>query len=150
MRLRTMLAALLGSVALILSFGANAQAAPTSQIQFRLIYYNSPGPDTGSNASLNAEYVTLKNIGTTARYLTGWTVEDAQSHVYTFGTFRLAAGQKVRIHTGRGTNTSTDLYWGRGWYVWNNTGDKAKLHNAAGAWKDSCSWGSGGPGYLYC
>jgi hypothetical protein len=150
MRYRTIFAALLGSIALILPFATNAQAATTSQIQFRLIYYNSPGPDDGSNASLNAEYVTLKNVGTTARYLTGWTVEDLAGHVYKFGSFRLGAGNKVRIHTGRGTNTSTDRYWGRSWYVWNNDGDKAKLHNAAGVWKDSCSWGSSGPGYIYC
>ena len=154
MRCRTMFAALLGpiaSIALILPFAATgAQAATTSQIQFRLIYYNSPGSDNGSNSSLNAEYVTLKNTGTTSRNLTGWKVEDLASHVYTFGNFTLRPGGKVRIHTGSGTNTSTDRYWNHGWYVWNNTGDKAKLHNAAGTWKDSCSWGRNGPGYLYC
>jgi hypothetical protein len=151
MRYRTMFAALLGpiaSIALILSFAPNAQAA-TSQVQFRLIYYNSPGSDTGSNSSLNAEYVTLKNVGTTSRNLTGWTIEDLAGHVYTFGSFQLGAGGKVRIHTGKGTNTSTDRYWGRSWYVWNNTGDKARLHNSRGTWQDSCSWGST-PGYLYC
>ena len=151
MRYRTILAALLGSIALILPFAANAQAATTSQIQFRLIYYNTPGPDLPvTNTKLNKEFVTLKNTGTTSRNLTGWTVEDLAGHVYTFGNFTLKPGWKVRIHTGKGTNTSTDRYWGRGYYVWNNTGDKAKLHNSAGTWKDSCSWGSGGPGYLYC
>lgn len=150
MRYRAMLAALLGAAALMLPFTANAQAATRGQIQFRLIYYNSPGSDTGSNSSLNAEYVTLKNTGTTSRNLAGWTVEDLAGHVYTFGNFTLKPGWKVRIHTGKGTNTSTDRYWGQSWYIWNNTGDKAKLHNAAGIWKDSCSWGSGGPGYLYC
>lgn len=149
MRYRAMMAVLLGCAALVFPFAPSAQAA-TSQIQFRLIYYNSPGPDDGSNASLNAEYVTLKNVGTTGRYLTGWTVRDAQDHVYKFGTFRLKAGAKVRIHTGKGTNTSTDRYWGRSWYVWNNTGDKATLRNAYGTWRDSCSWGSNGPGYIYC
>src|SRR6266576_3330080 len=129
MRYRTMLAALLGpiaSIALILPFAANAQAATAGQIQFRLIQYNTPGPDLPvTNAKLNKEFVTLKNTGTTSRNLTGW---------------------KVVIHTGKGTNTSTDRYWGRGYYVWNNTGDKAKLHNSRGTWKDSCSWGNG-PGY---
>jgi hypothetical protein len=154
MRYRTMFAALLGpvaSLALILPFAATgAQAATAGQIQFRLIYYNSPGSDTGSNSSLNAEYVTLKNTGTTSRNLTGWTVEDLAGHVYTFGNFTLRPGWKVAIHTGSGTNTSTNRYWNHGWYVWNNTGDKAKLHNAAGTWQDSCSWGSNGPGFLYC
>jgi len=153
MRYRTMLAAFLGpiaSIALILPFAANAQAATAGQIQFRLIQYNTPGPDLPvSNAKLNKEFVTLKNTGTTSRNLTGWTVEDLAGHVYTFGRFTLRPGSKVVIHTGSGTNTSTDRYWGRGYYVWNNTGDKAKLHNSRGAWKDSCSWGNG-PGSLYC
>ncbi len=149
MRYRIILAALLGSVALVLPFAPSAQAT-TSAIRFGLIYYNSPGSDTGSNASLNAEYVTVKNVGTTGRYLTNWTVRDAQGHIYTFGTFHLGAGKRVRIHTGKGSNTSTDRYWGRGWYVWNNTGDKAVLRNAAGTWRDSCAWGSSGPGYTYC
>src|SRR5690348_13153672 len=154
MRYRTMLAALLGAIApiaLILPFTANAQAATVGQIQFRLIQYNTPGPDLPvTNAKLNKEFVTLKNTGTTSRNLTGWTVEDLAGHVYTFGSFTLRPGWKVRIHTGRGTNTSTNRYWGRRAYVWNNDGDKAKLHTAAGTWKDSCAWGSGGPGFLYC
>ena len=153
MRYRTMLAAFLGpiaSIALILPFAARAQAATAGQIQFRLIQYNTPGPDLPvSNAKLNKEFVTLKNTGTTSRNLTGWTVEDLAGHVYTFGRFTLRPGSKVVIHTGSGTNTSTDRYWGRGYYVWNNTGDKAKLHNSRGTWKDSCSWGNG-PGSLYC
>ena len=143
------IAALLGSATLVLAFAADAQAATPTQIQFRLIQYNSPGKDTGSNSSLNAEFVTLKNTGSAGRDLTGWTVEDLAGHVYTFGRFTLGAGQKVRIHTGPGRNTSADRYWGRSWYVWNNTGDKAKLYTAAGRWKDSCSWGNGS-GSLYC
>ena len=79
MRYRTMLAALLGpitSIALILPFAANAQAATAGQIQFRLIQYNTPGPDLPvTNTKLNKEFVTLKNTGTTSRNLTGWTVE---------------------------------------------------------------------------
>ena len=150
MRFRTVLAALLGPAILIFPFALSAQAATAGQIQFRLIQYNTPGPDLPvTNAKLNREFVTLKNTGTTSRDLTGWTVEDLAGHVYTFGHFTLKPGGKVVIHTGKGRNTATDVYWGRGYYVWNNTGDKAKLHNAAGRWKDSCSWGNG-PGSLYC
>jgi hypothetical protein len=147
-----LLAALFGSATLMvpLAASAQAQAAPAGQIQFRLIQYNTPGSDLPvTNAKLNKEFVTLKNTGRTSRDLTGWTVEDLAGHVYTFGRFTLKAGAKVVIHTGRGTNNSANRYWGRGYYVWNNTGDKAKLHTAAGRWKDSCSWGDG-PGSLYC
>jgi hypothetical protein len=54
--------------------------------------------------------------------------------VYKFGTLRLGAGKQAIIHTGDGTSyttsASTHLYWGREWYVWNNTGDKVILRRA--------------------
>jgi hypothetical protein len=123
MRYRTILAALLGSAALMFPFAASAQAATAGQIQFRLIQYNTPGPDLPvTNAKLNREFVTLKNTGRTSRDLTGWTVGDLAGHVYTFGRFTLKPGSKVVIHTGSGTNSSTDRYWNHGYYIWNNTG----------------------------
>jgi hypothetical protein len=64
--------------------------------------------------------------------LTGWTLRDNQSHVYKFGTYKIKAHGYVRIHTGKGTNSQTDRYWGRGWYVWNNTGDRATLKDNSG------------------
>jgi hypothetical protein len=40
------------------------------------------------------------------------------------------------FHTGKGTShttsASTHLYWGRGWYVWNNTGDQTALPETPG------------------
>jgi hypothetical protein len=72
------------------------------------------------------------------------------NHVYKFGTFSLGGGKFVRIHTGKGTNTSTDRYWGREWYVWNNTGDKAYLRNADFVLRDTCEWTSVGSGYKWC
>jgi Lamin Tail Domain len=77
------------------------------------------------------------------------TIKDRAGHTYKFGTFYLGAGKTVRIHTGKGSNTSTDRYWGRNWYVWHNTGDKAYLGNASGTLMDTCEWGDG-PGYKYC
>lgn len=148
MRYRSMFAILLGVAALLLPLATSAQAA-TGQVRLGLIQYNSPGSDTGSNASLNAEFVRIKNTGSTTRTLTGWTLRDTSHHVYTFGTFRLGAGKSVRVHTGKGTNTAVNLYWGRAAYVWNNTGDTAFLRNVAGVQKDSCSWGNG-VGFKYC
>lgn len=123
--------------------------AATYPLHFTKIYYDSPGSDGGSNSSLNAEYVTIKNSSSTTRSLTGYTIRDKANHVYTFGTFSLGAGKSVRIHTGKGTNTSTDRYWGRSGYVWNNTGDKAYLRNPDFVLRDSCEWGDG-IGYIWC
>jgi hypothetical protein len=41
------------------------------------------------------------------------------------------------------------LYQGRGWYVWNNTGDKAILRRADGSLKDTCTY-SGAGSVKYC
>ena len=137
------------SIGLIAVPSQAATAASTYPLQFGKIYYDSPGSDTGGNSSLNAEYVTIKNTSSTTRSLTGYTVRDKANHVYKFGTFSLGGGKTVRIHTGTGTNTSTDRYWGRSWYVWNNTGDKAYLRNPDFVLRDSCEWGDG-PGYKWC
>jgi hypothetical protein len=137
MRIRALLIACLVAASSLIAVPANAAGA----IQFRKIYYDSPGSDRGSNTSLNAEYVTIKNTGSTTRTLTGWTVRDPAHHVYTFPSFKLGPGESVRLHTGKGSDTSHHLYWDRGWYVWNNTGDKAVLRSSSGTLKDTCTWG---------
>jgi hypothetical protein len=139
-------ASLVLAAGLVVAGAAPAEA--TSTVQFRRINYNAPGTDTTSN--LNGEWAAIKNTATTTKCLTGWTVRDAASHVYKFGTFCLAAGATVYLHTGRGTYSATQRYWGMGWHVWNNTGDKAYLRNASGVTMDYCAWGSGGPGYVDC
>ena len=148
MSVRAALAAL-GCAALIAVGTVPAEAA-VSTIQFGRIQYNSPGTDRATNASVNGEYVVVKNLGRTARSLTGWTVRDAQNHVYKFGAFTLGAGKSVVLRTGKGTNTSTTRYWGSGYHVWNNSGDKAYLRTAAGANMDYCAWTSTGAGYKIC
>ena len=40
-------------------------------------------------------------------------------------------------------NDGNDRYWGSDWYVWNNTGDTAKLRRKNGTLADKCSWGDG-------
>ena len=112
--------------------------------------YDSPGSDSRTQASLNAEYVTIKNTSTTVRSLTGWTLRDASAHVFTFPAFNLAAGRSVIIHTGTGTNNASNLYWRSGNYVWNNPGDTATLKNSAGTTVDSCRWTTTAPGYTNC
>jgi hypothetical protein len=117
-----------------------AQAASTSGIAIRVIYFDSPGRDNWSNHSLNAEWVKIKNITRHRKSLTGWTLRDTAHHVYHFPRFHLAAGAVAYIHTGRGTNHAHTLYWDRRQYVWNNTGDRAILRNANGHTVDRCSY----------
>ncbi|MGW7519331.1 lamin tail domain-containing protein [Streptomyces sp. NPDC054796] len=142
-------AAAAGAAAVLaLTLAAPAQAA--SAVQFRYFRYDSPGSDRGGNSSVNAEYFTLKNVSSRSVSLKGYTVKDSAGYKYTFGTFTLKSGKSVRVHTGKGTNKSTDRYWGRSWYVWNNSGDKATLRSASGSSLDTCSWSRTGSGYKNC
>ena len=45
------------------------------------IYFDSPGSDNGSNKSLNAEWVKIKNVTHSHKTITGWPLRDASSHV---------------------------------------------------------------------
>lgn len=130
--------------------GLATPAHAASPVLIGKTQYDSPGTDNRTQASLNAEYVTIKNGSTVARTLTGWTLRDASSHVFTFPTFTLAAGRSVVIHTGSGTNSASNLYWRSGNYIWNNPGDTATLKNQAGTTVDSCRWTTTAPGYTAC
>ncbi|MCR4408246.1 MAG: lamin tail domain-containing protein [Anaerolineae bacterium] len=64
--------------------------------------------------------------------LKDWTLSDAQGHVFTFPDLFLGAGGSVRVHTGAGQNSVTDLYWGQTTAVWAESGDVATLRDASG------------------
>jgi hypothetical protein len=135
---RVLSLALAGFAALALASSASAG------IRITKIYFDSPGSDTGTNSSLNAEYVRLTNTGSKGKSLAGWKVRDKAGSIYTFGTFKLRAGRSVTLHTGNGSSTGTNRYWESGWYIWNNDGDKASLKNKAGRVKDTCSYSGAG------
>lgn len=147
MAIRTIIAATVG--AMLLAVGVTGHADAAGGLRITEVYYDSPGSDSGSNTSLNAEFVVLKNFSSKTKTLTGWTVRDRSAHVYRFGTFRLAAGSKVTLHTGTGTNTAHHRYWRSAAYIWNNTGDRATLKNKSGNIVDRCTWGDGS-GVIAC
>ena len=140
--------ALTGTMIMASVVAGPAEAA--GSVRLGRVQYDSPGTDTRSNASRNAEYVTIVNGTARAVQLRGWTVADAQHHVYRFGGLVLAAGKSVRLHTGSGSNTTTNVYWGSGNYIWNNGGDKVTLRRSSGATVDTCSWTHDAPGYTNC
>ena len=81
--------------------------------------------------NLNDEYIVLENTGSTALDMGGWTVTDDADHRYTFPEgFTLEAGATVTLHTGSGTDTATELYWGAGSPIWNNAGDTITVRNS--------------------
>ena len=124
--------------------GTPTPGPAVGSVQFTRIQYNSPGVDSGSNASLNGEWAKLTNKTKATIDLKGWIVRDASAHVYTFSsTFRLGAGKSVVVRTGKGSNSSTVRFWGSRSYIWNNGGDTATLRTAAGKTIDACKWTTG-------
>jgi Lamin Tail Domain len=137
------------ALAALIALAVLVPAAPGA-IRIVRIYYDSPGTDTGTNASLNAEWIRLKNTGSAGRQLRNWTVRDAAGHVYRFGTYTLRAGRTVTIHTGNGANTARHRYWGQDNYVWNNDQDTARLRRANGTLVDTCSYNSSSADFKVC
>lgn len=131
LRTRVLSAAALAAVLLV---PAPAVAAPAEagaaapKVRIERVYFDSPGADRGGSVSLNAEYVRLVNAGSSTVSLEGFWLRDKTGYRYTFGDVKLARGKTVTLHTGKGKNRSGHVYWGRGWYVWNNTGDEARLY----------------------
>nr|WP_296071569.1 lamin tail domain-containing protein [uncultured Actinoplanes sp.] len=129
--------------------GTTTQPAPApGSVQFTRIQFDSPGADTGSNTSLNGEWVKLTNKSKKTVGLTGWSIRDASGVVYRFhGSVALKAGASIVVRTGKGTNTAASRYWaraGKAGYVWGNVSDTAYLRNPANSLIDSCKWTSGG------
>lgn len=104
-------------------------AVAEAKIKIKKVYFNPPGSDTGSATSLKAEYVLIKNTGGKAKKLAGWRIFDkGKDHTYRFPEgFKLGGGKVVRLRTGSGDDTRSDLYWDLANYVWNNDGDKVTL-----------------------
>ncbi len=90
----------------------------------------APSPE---RLHLNGEWVEIANQGSENESLADWTLTDQQNHTYTFKSFTLDAGASVKVHTGAGNDSMTDVYWGRNSPVWNNDGDVATLRDASGA-----------------
>ena len=99
-------------------------STPTENVMIKDICYNPPGDDV---SNLNGEWVELINIGNEPVNLRGMVLMDANNHEYVIPMFVLEPGSSVKIHSGKGVNNETDLYWGRNSSVWNNDGDAVKL-----------------------
>ena len=99
---------------------------------------NPSGPDENV---LNEETVTI--AATTSTDLTGWILRDgSSSHRFYFPDGFVLDG-RVTIHSGCGTNTTTDLYWCEGGPIWNNNGDTAVISDESGALVDAVTYPPG-------
>lgn len=92
--------------------------------------FNAPGDD---NFNKKKEYVCFTNKDTSTINMKGWTVEDGwYGWTYTFPSFTLGIGKSVKVHTGCGKPSFTDLYWCKmGYEVWHNEGDTVYLRDTS-------------------
>ncbi|MEM4725085.1 MAG: lamin tail domain-containing protein, partial [Candidatus Hadarchaeum sp.] len=118
---------------------ATRTAPPASTVRIApwCSQFDAPGND---HDNLNEEYVCLENPGSVAVDMSSWHVKDEHGYTYTFPVFTLVAGARVRLHTGCGTNTATDLYWCHSGAIWNNQGDTVFLYDSAWALVDSYTY----------
>lgn len=99
--------------------------------------FDAPGDD---NLNLNEEYVCFKNWNAKSVDLSGWQVQDVAMHTYTFPAFTLQAQGRVKLRTGCGSDTFTDVYWCQGGAIWNNSGDTVYLYDSAATLVDSYTY----------
>jgi competence protein ComEC len=102
--------------------GMRAAATP-SPLEIVRVEYDPPGDDT---RDLNSEFIVFRVL--VAGNLGGYAVEDESGKRFDFPGRVYQRGQTITLHSGRGTNTATDLYWGvSGSAIWNNGGDTVKV-----------------------
>ena len=107
-----------------------------SGVRIVYIHYNAPGNDWDNP---NGEYVVIKNYGPNPVNLKGWRLKDRAGHTFVFPDITLQPGESVYVHSGKGTNTKKELYWGDG-AIWNNDGDTAYLYDSSGRLVDTYSY----------
>jgi hypothetical protein len=99
---------------------SNAVANQTINVSITGISY------TGTDQS-----VTIANQGISNLSLTDWKIMNNENQTYSFPVgFSLKPTAKVRVHTGAGKNTLTDLY--NSSLTWNKSGDTAILEDTSG------------------
>ena len=101
--------------------GAVAPASVGTDIA-RIISVNYLGAD---------QWVEIANQGTGLIDLSGWSLVNREDESYTFpANFTLKAGSTAKVHSGSGSNTSSDLY--NSSLLWSEIADTATLKDAAG------------------
>jgi micrococcal nuclease len=93
------------------------------------VEYDAEGHD---DQNLNGEFVAIANTGSDEIDLDGWYVKDEATHFYYFKAVSIGRGESLRLYTGQGTDTESELFWNSPLPVWNNAGDTAFLFDSNG------------------
>ena len=120
--------------------GACGDAASTT-VSIAEVNFDAAGRD---DENPNGEWIDLVNTGPEVVDLTGWTLRDESTrHRYSFESFSLPAEATVRLRSGCGLDSPTDLFWcDPDGTVWSNSGDTAFVYDSQGALVDTTTWDS--------
>jgi hypothetical protein len=99
---------------------------------------DAPGDDS---RNLNGEFIVLRNTGKTPIQLRGWTVRSASTKKkFALPSYRLPAGARVKIHSGKGRSGKGHVYLDAGREVWRNHRDTAVVRHSTGPVASRFSW----------
>jgi len=128
------------------SVSTSPSSVPTSPIVVPTVFnphlLSAVHPGSGAVTKpqqINREFVRLLNKANHAVTITGWRLSNKAGTTFTFPAFTLQRNATVVVHTGAGTASATDLYWGLSGFIW-NTKDTATLRNASGAVINTCTY----------
>jgi len=94
-------------------------------------------------ADVNGETVTVRNDGLATVDITRWSLADASGkNLFIFPSFVLPPGGIAVVHSGRGSPSGPDFYWGKATGIWNDAGDTATLRDATGAIVSTYAYGA--------
>ncbi len=118
--------------------------SPNKPVIIETIHYDAQGED---NANLNGEWLVLLAANRPVA-LKGWTVSDelgnrgVASHIYHFPEgFVLAAGGRVKLLSGCGTDSQAELHWCARSQIWDNGEDTVFLTDDQGKLVARCRYG---------
>ncbi len=116
-------------------WGMDQQCPPAdAAVRITAIEPDPPGPD---DEVLDQEWIELTNEGSSDVDLRGWALRDeSTSNRYVFESVTISAGDGLRLRTGCGQSTTSDIYWCSPNGVWSNRGDTAVLLGPSGSIED--------------
>jgi hypothetical protein len=93
------------SYRVVVAGSASVTAATSATLTAAFYQVSMPAGSTKGD-----EYVTVKNTGTVAVNLRGWTITTKGGKVLKLPSYALKAGKSVKVHTRKGSSNSTNLY----------------------------------------
>ncbi|WP_386685109.1 lamin tail domain-containing protein [Loktanella sp. R86503] len=115
---------------------------PTDSIVIEDVQFDAPGDDALNS---NGEWIVIRNAGDTAVDLSDWRIkDDGFDYVFAPGE-TLAAGDRLTIHIGSGTDTGDERYWSNTEGILNNAGGSLEIWTPYSNNVDTFAWGDVAP-----